>query len=44
MKKGLSILGKVKDLFFMTKFTNRGNQHDHVLKWTEDSPTQKKIP
>jgi hypothetical protein len=27
----------------VTKFTNRGNEHDHGLRWIEDSPTQKII-
>jgi hypothetical protein len=29
---------KVSDSYFVTKFHNRGSEHEHGLLWIEDSP------
>jgi hypothetical protein len=32
-----TFFGKILDYFFVTKFQNRGNEHDHALLWIEGS-------
>ena len=33
-----SLFENVIDYFFVTKFQNRGNQHDHFLIWVKSAP------
>jgi hypothetical protein len=37
LKKDSSIFSKVDDFYFLTKFKNRGNEHDHGLLWIKMS-------
>jgi hypothetical protein len=36
-KKKSSIFGKINDFYFVTKFQNRGIEHDHGLLWIKDA-------
>jgi hypothetical protein len=38
LKKDSSIFGKVDDFHFITKFQNRGSEHDHGLLWIKNGP------
>jgi hypothetical protein len=37
LKKDFFIFGKINDFYFVTKFQNRGSEHDHGLLWIKDA-------
>ena len=38
LKNNDHFFGCVIDYFFVTKFQNRGNEHDHGILWIENAP------